>query len=43
MGILQRLSNDNIIQSESFESKIKTTGNTLDDGNTKDVEILVPL
>ena len=29
--------------SESFKSKIKITGNTLDDGNTKNVEIAVPL
>ena len=30
-------------QSESFKSKIKITGKTPADGNTKDVEILVPL
>ena len=35
--------NDNLIHSESFETKIKITGNTPDDGNTKDVEISVPL
>ena len=35
--------NDNITQSESFESKIEITGNTPTDGNTKDVEIIVPL
>ena len=35
--------NDNIIQSESFKSKIKITGKTPANGNTKDVEILVPL
>ena len=29
-------------QSESFNSKIKITGKTPVDGNTKDVEILVP-
>ena len=29
--------------SESSKSKIKTTGNTPADGNTKDVEIMVPL
>ena len=34
--------NDNI-QSESFKSKIKITGETLAAGNTKDVEIIVPL
>ena len=35
--------NDNIAQSESFKSKIKITGKTPADGNTKDVEIMVPL
>ena len=35
--------NDNITQSESFKSKIKITGKTLAAGNTKDVEIIVPL
>ena len=35
--------NDNIAQSESFKSKRKITGKTPADGNTKDVEILVPL
>ena len=36
--------NDNVTDSESFKSKIKITGNTrADDGNTKDVEIAVPL
>ena len=34
---------DNITQSESFKSKIKTTGKTPAAGNTKDVEIIVPL
>ena len=33
--------NDNI--SDSFKPKIKITGKTPDDGNTKDVEIIVPL
>ena len=28
---------------ESFKSKIKITGKTPDDGNTKNVEIIVPL
>ena len=36
-------SNDNIADSESFKSKIKITGKTPDDGNTKDVEIIVSL
>ena len=35
--------NDNLKNSESFQSKVKITGNTPDDGNTKDVEIIVPL
>ena len=34
---------DNITQSESFKSKIKITGKTPAAGNTKDVEIIVPL
>ena len=35
--------NDNIADSESFKSKVKTTGKTPHDGNTKDAEIIVPL
>ena len=35
--------NDNLADSESFKSKINITGNTPADGNTKDVEIIVPL
>ena len=35
--------NDNITQSESFKSKIKITEKTLAAGNTKYVEIIVPL
>ena len=35
--------NNNIGNSESFKSKIKITGKTPDDGNTKDLEIIVPL
>ena len=34
---------DNLTGSESSKSKIKMTGKTSDDGNMKDVEILVPL
>ena len=34
--------NDNLTDSESFKSKIKITRNTPSDGNTKDVEIIVP-
>ena len=35
--------NDNITESESFKSKIKITGKTLANVNTKNVEIAVPL
>ena len=35
--------NDNILQSESFKSKVKITGKTPAAGNTKDVEVIVPL
>ena len=35
--------NDNLTDSDSFKSKVKITGNTLAAGNTKDVEIIVPL
>ena len=35
--------NDNLTDSESFKSKMKITGKTPDDDNTKDVEIIVPL
>ena len=35
--------NDNITHSESFKSKRKITGKTPRAGNTKDVEIFVPL
>ena len=35
--------NDNLADSESFKSKIKITGKTPDDGNEKDVEVMVPL
>ena len=35
--------NDSITDSESFKSKIRTTGNTPADSNTKDVEVVVPL
>ena len=34
---------DNLVRSESFKSKIKIIGKTPDDGNTKNVEIMVPL
>ena len=35
--------NNNLENSESFTFKMKITGNTPNDGNTKDVEIMVPL
>ena len=35
--------NDNLTDSESFKSKVTVTGNTPAAGNTKDVEIIVPL
>ena len=35
--------NDNLTDSELFKSKVKITGNTPAAGNTKDVEIIVPL
>ena len=35
--------NDNIADSEPFKSKVKITGKTPADRNTKDVEIIVPL
>ena len=34
---------DNLTDSKSFKSNIKITGNTPTNGNTKDVEIMVPL
>ena len=46
-GSLQQYSrderNDNLTDSELFESKINITGRTPADGNTKDVEIIVPI
>ena len=35
--------NNNLTDFQSFKCKIKITGNTIADGNTKDVEIAVPL
>ena len=35
--------NDNLANSESFKSKVKITEKTPNNGNTKDVEIIVPL
>ena len=34
--------NNNLADSESFKCKVKTTRNTSADGNTKDVQIIVP-
>ena len=36
-------SSNNLADSESFKSKIKVTGKTPNDGNEKDLEIMVPL
>ena len=36
-------SNDNLTDSQSFKSEVKITGKTPAAGNTKDVEIIVPL
>ena len=35
--------NGNLADSESFKSKVKITGKAPDNGNEKDVEIMVPL
>ena len=35
--------NDNVADSESFNSKVKIMGKTPEAGNAKDVEIIVPL
>ena len=35
--------NDNLTDTKSFKSNRKITGNTPNNGNTKDVEIIVPL
>ena len=43
MAILYYDPNDNLSDSKSFKSKIKTTGKTPADGNMKDVEIIVSL
>ena len=43
MAILQRWANDNLTDSESCKSKVKITGNTPGDDNTKDVETTVAL
>ena len=43
MAVLKDDPNDNLANFESFKSKVKITGKTPNDGNTKDVEIIVPL
>ena len=43
MVVLHRWSNNNIVESELFKFKIKIKGKTPAAGNTKDVEIAVPL
>ena len=43
MLIIQNDPKDNLVRSESFKSRIKITGKTPAAGNTKDVEIMVPL
>ena len=43
MAVLQSEPNNNLVDSESFKSKVKIMGNTVADGDTKDVEIMVPL
>ena len=35
--------NNNLVDSESFKSKVKITGNTLATGNAKHAEIIAPL
>ena len=35
--------NDNLADSESFKPKVKITGKTPNNGNIKDVEMIVPL
>ena len=35
--------NDNLTNSESFKYKVRITGKTPDNGDTKDVEIILPL
>ena len=43
IGLKKDEPNNNITQSESFKSKTKISGKTTAAGNTKDVEIIVPL
>ena len=39
----KNIPNDNLVRSESFKYKVKIKGKTPNNGNTKDVEIIVPL
>ena len=34
--------NNNLLDSDLFKSKVKITGNTTADGNTKNVEMIIP-
>ena len=43
MAVLHRWTNDNLADSELFKSKVKIAESTSAGGNTKDVEIIVPL
>ena len=43
MEIYREEPNGNFTDSKSFKSKIKTTGDTTADGNTKTIEIAAPL
>ena len=43
MAVHKEDPNDNLTDSESFKSKVKITGKTLNNGNTKAVEIIIPL
>ena len=42
-GSLRQYYKDDLANSKSFKSKVKITGKTPSNGNTKDVEIIVPL
>ena len=42
-GYYKDETNDNLPDSESFKSKVKITENTPANGNTQNVEIIVPL
>ena len=42
-GCYKGETNDNLPDSESFKSKVKITENTPANGNTQNVEIIVPL